>query len=212
MLAAFMVVSMGGCKLLKGKQKKPFGEECVTDLDCESLSCSTYGNICSKTCTYDKDCGGDYVCRIKDDRSGNYCSKAVGQPPNGGCMFGNDCQHGECLHRIGQEDQPGICSKYCASESDCPQDMQICLKISDSGLLKVCLPGSASTPAAERPKFNPSQKAPANYRPPARPIQRPAPAPRPVAQPAPAPAPAPAAAPGRGPARGPTGPATRPKR
>src|SRR3569832_257636 len=85
--AALVTASVAGCGLLTPKQKQAFGTECVTDLDCESLTCSTDGNICSKSCTYDKECAGgtgDLVCRTKGDGTGaNWCSKPVGVAPNG---------------------------------------------------------------------------------------------------------------------------------
>ena len=40
-LASLMTASVGGCKLLKPKPKQPFGVDCTTDMDCESLTCST---------------------------------------------------------------------------------------------------------------------------------------------------------------------------
>lgn len=185
LFAALMALSLGGCK----KKKKAFGVECATDLDCESLTCSTTGNICSKTCTYDADCGGDLVCRRKDDNSGNWCSTAIGTPPNGSCMNTWDCQHNECLKYVGKEDQPGLCTKYCQSSNDCPAGMKNCEKISDTGMLKVCLPGDPAAAPSARPQFSPTQHTPRGTPAPHRPATRPAaqPAPR---QPAPAPAPA----------------------
>lgn len=177
--AALMAGSLGGCKLLKKKEKKAIGVECVTDLDCESLMCSTNGNVCSKACTYDKDCGGDLVCRRKDDNSGNWCATAVGTPPNGACMNTWDCQHNACLHYVNKEDQPGLCTKYCATSEDCPAGMKICEKISDTGMLKVCLPGDPAQPASARPQVAPVPVTPRGTPAPRRPIARPAPPPPP---------------------------------
>ncbi|MFT3773181.1 MAG: hypothetical protein QM820_47990 [Minicystis sp.] len=179
MFAALMAGSLGGCKFLK-KEKKAFGQECVTDLDCVDLMCSTTGNICTKTCTYDKDCGGDLVCRTKDDGSGNWCSKPVGTAPNGSCMNSWDCQHNHCLKYVDKEEQPGICSKYCQTEADCPDGMKICTKISDSGLLKLCIPGDPKAEPTSRPQFSPTPVTP-----------RGTPAPRPRPRPAAAPPPPP---------------------
>src|SRR4051794_31065074 len=106
---ALMTASVGGCKLLK-REKLAFGVECKVDLDCDSMTCSTDGNICSKSCTYDSDCGGEIVCRRKDDGTGSWCSKAIGVAPNGACMATSDCQHNECLKYVGKEDQPGLCT------------------------------------------------------------------------------------------------------
>lgn len=157
MAAGMIAVLIGGagCSLLKPKKKGQFSEACQDNTDCESLQCSSYGNICTKDCTYDKDCGGDLVCRSKDEGSGEACAKSIGNAPNGGCMNATECANGHCLKRIGQEDQLGICSKFCASGDDCPAGMKICESISDTGLLKMCLPGDPAAPPAERPKFNP---------------------------------------------------------
>jgi hypothetical protein len=179
LLAVLMAGSLVGCKFLK-REKKPFGETCITDLDCESLQCSTTGNICSKACTYDKDCGGDLVCRRKDDNTGNQCSTAVGTPANGACMNTWDCQHNACLHYVGKEDQPGLCTKYCQTSDDCPAGEKICEKISDTGMLKVCLPGDPKADPSTRPQVAPV---------PVTPKGTPAPkyTPRPVAHPTPPP-------------------------
>jgi hypothetical protein len=124
------------------KPKKALGQDCTDGLGCESLTCSTVGNICSKTCTYDKECkdvAPDAVCRRKDE-GGSWCSKPIGTPPNGSCMGAHDCQHNECLKYIGKEDQPGICSKYCATADDCPDGMKLCIRISAEVPLRVCIP------------------------------------------------------------------------
>jgi hypothetical protein len=147
-----VMASAAGCDLLKSKSKKPFGEECATDADCESLECATYGSICTKSCTYDKDCGGSYVCRAKDVGSGNQCSKPSGAAPNGACNSSQECQHGICLKKEGQTEVAGVCSKYCEAVGDCPAGMQICDAIS-GGSIKMCIPGDATAPAAERPVF-----------------------------------------------------------
>ncbi len=149
LFAAGLVATVEGCK---PKPKKAFGETCAEDLDCESMTCSDQGNICSKSCTYDRDCGGEYVCHATAPASG-VCSKNLGAPPNGGCQQGDDCANGNCLHKVGEDTAPGICSKWCATADDCPAGMKLCERISDSGALKYCLPGGAD-PAA-RPKFGP---------------------------------------------------------
>jgi len=149
----FLLASGAGCGLLKPKEKKPFGADCKNDLDCESLECSTYGSICTKSCTYDSECGGDLVCRDNDKGAGNLCAKAVGVAPNGACMNPPDCQHGHCLKKVGEQNEPGICSKFCQTPAECPDHMKICASISDSGLVKFCLPGEAG--AAPTQKFAP---------------------------------------------------------
>ena len=152
------LVAGAGCDKFKPKPKKAYGEDCTQDLDCESSTCTTYGSVCSKSCTYNKDCEGGLVCRAKDEGAGSVCSKPIGSPPNGGCMSGADCQHGWCLKKVGESNEPGICSHYCQASDDCPAGMKICDSISDSGMLKMCPPGDEKAPAASRPKFGPPQQ------------------------------------------------------
>lgn len=151
LFAVALAASVGACK-----KKRPFAEACSEDLDCESLQCSQQGGICSKNCTYDAECGGDLVCRGTSD-TGGQCSKALGQAPNGACMNGDDCSNGHCLHKVGEDATPGICSKWCQTGADCPDHMKLCAKISDSGLLKFCLPGDEKTP---RPNYAPPKVVP----------------------------------------------------
>jgi hypothetical protein len=155
---AVATASAGGCGFLKPK-KRAFAEACSSDTDCESLDCAAQGNICTKACTYNKECGGDYVCRQKDDGTADHCATAVGAAPNGTCMEPSDCQNGHCLKHVGEETSPGICSRYCTGPDDCPDGMKICDSISDTGTLKMCLPGAAGTPATARPVFRPAPKA-----------------------------------------------------
>jgi hypothetical protein len=147
-----LFIASAGCDLLKSKSKKPFGEECAADADCESLECATYGSICTKSCTYDKDCGGSFVCRAKDVGSGNQCSKPSGAAPNGSCNSSQDCQHGICLKKEGDTAAAGVCSKYCDAVGDCPGGMKVCEAVS-GGSIKMCLPFDETAPAAERPVF-----------------------------------------------------------
>jgi hypothetical protein len=149
-----LMFSASGCK-----KKVAFGLDCKDDMGCESLHCSPYGNICSKSCNLDSDCGGNsLVCRA-DDNGFNMCSKAIGNPPNGSCMSPADCDHGHCLHHVGQEDQPGICSALCNTPADCAvPGMKICMSISDSPGEKFCLPGDATTAPSSVPKFGPPPK------------------------------------------------------
>src|SRR5689334_20553245 len=77
-LPLLLVFAGAGCSLLKPKPKKAYNEDCTQDLDCESMTCTTYGSVCSKTCTYNKDCEGGLVCRAKDEGTGQVCSKPVG--------------------------------------------------------------------------------------------------------------------------------------
>lgn len=143
-LAAVMAASVVGCSFLKPKAKKAYAEACATDNDCESMDCAGQGNVCSKPCQYNADCGGTMVCRQKDDGSGEHCAQPVGVKLNGSCMDPSDCENGHCLKHVGEDNSPGICSRFCTAPADCPDGMKICDTISDTGTLKMCLPGGAA--------------------------------------------------------------------
>ncbi len=153
-----LAIAGGGCGLLK--KKKAFGEACAQAEDCESLECASVGSICSKTCTFDKECGDGLVCRAKDDGTGNVCSKSQGSAPNASCMLPSECDHGHCLKRVGQQDQPGICSMHCQTTDECPAGMKVCEAISDSEGVKFCLPGgdTGTKPKFTAPKPKPTAK------------------------------------------------------
>jgi hypothetical protein len=93
---------------------------------------------------------------VKDVGTGNECSKPFGiaPGPNATCNAPSECQHAQCLRKVGETTGPGICSKFCADVSDCPEGMKNCESISDSGQLKMCLPGDPALPAAEKPKYS----------------------------------------------------------
>jgi hypothetical protein len=148
--AALSVSSVEGCK---PKQKGALGADCNDASDCDSALCSEATGVCSKACTYDKDCGGSLVCHAMSDTH-NECNKSQGQAVGGSCMNGGDCANGICLHYVGKEAQPGICSKYCQTTDECPNNYKICDKITDLGLLKVCIPGDPKTASsADKSKF-----------------------------------------------------------
>jgi len=152
LVAALSISSIEGCK---PKPKGALGADCNDASDCESALCSEATGVCSKACTYDKDCTGGLICHAMNDTH-NECNKPEGQQVGGSCMNGGDCANGICLHYVGKEAQPGICSKYCQAPDDCPNNYKICDKISDLGLLKVCIPGDPAKAAtsAEKPKFS----------------------------------------------------------
>src|SRR5262245_43617316 len=148
MLAVFLPLStMAGCKLFN-KDKKQFGEDCQSDMDCDSMECATYGSVCTKTCAYDKDCGTGYVCRARDGKPGDACAKPTGNPNGQTCNNAAECQSGNCLKPVGQQDATGFCSTHCATADECPAGYKMCQSISDSGQTMFCLPGDPSAPAA----------------------------------------------------------------
>ncbi len=151
LLAVFLpLMTASGCKLFN-RQKKQFGEDCTTDLDCDSMECATYGSVCTKTCVFDKECGGGYVCRARDGKPGDACAKPTGNPTGSSCNNASECQTGNCLKPVGQSDGVGFCSAHCQTEADCPDSYKFCHEISDSGSVGFCLPGgggSAAIPGA----------------------------------------------------------------
>ena len=139
------------CGLVKPKVKKKFGEACESPFDCESTNCNRErGNICSKSCKADDDCGGEYVCSGDPTGTGGSCSVKRGNPTGTPCHDRDECDHGTCLKK-GNE-ASGFCSQRCKSGNDCPAGYKTCEKISDMGAQEVCLPGDAPTaPAPAKP-------------------------------------------------------------
>ena len=150
LLVAVITASGMGCGFLKPKANKVYAEACAVDSECESQDCAGQGNVCSKPCQYNADCGGTMVCRQKDDGSAEHCTQPVGVKLNGSCMDPSDCENGHCLKHVGEDNAPGICSRFCTASADCPDGMKICDTISDTGVLKMCLPGGvAGVPVAK---------------------------------------------------------------
>jgi hypothetical protein len=153
LLAVFIpLTSAAGCGLFS-KDKKQFGEDCTSDTDCDSLECAKYGSVCTKSCSYDKECGSGFVCRAKDGLPGSSCAKPTGNPNGSSCNNAAECQSGDCLKPVGQSDAAGFCSNHCETADECPSGYKTCLSISDSGALKYCLPDAPSSPTATVPKF-----------------------------------------------------------
>ena len=151
------LTSLAGCKLLN-REKKQFGEDCTSDTDCDSLECATYGSMYTKSCVYDKDCGAGYVCRAHDGRPGDSCAKPTGNPTGQSCNNASECQSGNCLKPVGQDNAVGFCSTHCQNEGECPDGFKFCHDISDSNGVAFCLPGGGggnNIPgnAPEAPKF-----------------------------------------------------------
>ena len=168
-VASFVFVAfagLSGCKLLKPKPKKEFAADCSSDIDCESMKCQKHGNMCSKTCQYDADCGGEYVCREESTSNAFYCAKKEGTDIGGPCANRDDCNRGECLHRIGEEDKPGICSGHCKTSADCPAHFKTCESISDSGGVHLCLPGEGGAATGTKPAFGKKTGGPGGAAPP----------------------------------------------
>jgi hypothetical protein len=147
LLVVFLpLTTLAGCKLFN-RQKKQFGEDCTTDIDCDSLECATYGSVCTKACVFEKDCGAGYVCRARDGKPGDACAKPTGNPTGQSCNNASECQSGNCLKPVGQGDAVGFCSAHCQTEADCPDNYKVCHEISDSGSVGFCLPGGGGSAA-----------------------------------------------------------------
>jgi hypothetical protein len=155
MLAALLGAS--GCGLLEGKKeeaaaKKEIGQECAKDADCASGQCATVGGVCSKGCTYDRECGEGLVCRARD-AGGMQCSKPQGIKVGANCSNGSECDHGTCVKRADAPDAPGFCSRTCQGSEDCVDGFKLCATISDNDTTKMCLQGDDKIPIGERPKY-----------------------------------------------------------
>jgi len=150
------LLGLAGCGLLKGgseEEKKGFGQECAKDTDCGSAECAAYGSICTKGCTYDRECGEGLVCRAKDTGTGMQCSKPAGSKVGATCRTATECDHGFCLKKANAPDDPGFCSSTCQGPGDCPDGYKLCDSISDSGSTKMCIIGDDKIPIGERPQF-----------------------------------------------------------
>ncbi|MFO0592129.1 MAG: hypothetical protein U0441_31590 [Polyangiaceae bacterium] len=138
------LTTVAGCKLFN-RSKKQFGEDCTTDLDCDSMECATYGSICTKTCVFDKECGSGYVCRARDGKPGDACAKPTGNATGQNCTNASECATGNCLKPVGSDASTvGFCSAHCQTDADCPENFKVCHDISDSGGVGFCLPGGGS--------------------------------------------------------------------
>jgi hypothetical protein len=151
---ALLSVALLAVALACRPSKKGFGEDCVDDEQCKAGTCSPASHFCTHACTYDRECGKNYVCRFDGSAAGNSCAKPVGIAVGGACQSPEGCQNGHCLKV--KQDQPGLCSRYCQTVADCPVGMRVCDKISNSGLLKLCLPESAAPAPAPTPTPTPT--------------------------------------------------------
>ena len=155
MIALFLGLGAIGCGFLKQEEpeKKAFGVACAKDTDCASLQCAATGSICTKSCTYDKDCGDGLVCRAKDTGSGLECSKAAGSKVGATCATAAECDHGFCLKKADAPSEPGFCSATCQGPGECPEGYKLCDTLTASDTTKMCILGDDRIPIGERPKF-----------------------------------------------------------
>jgi hypothetical protein len=105
---------------------------------------STTTSSAKISCTYDTDCTGGQVCKGEPTGTSSYCTASFGTPTGGVCDDREDCDHGSCLKKVGEDASPGICSKHCKTSAECPIGFQTCSSISDSAGVKYCLPGNAN--------------------------------------------------------------------
>ncbi|MDI1444253.1 hypothetical protein [Polyangium sp. 6x1] len=155
MIALLLGLGAAGCGFLKQEEpeKKAFGAACAKDTDCASLQCAATGSICTKSCTYDKDCGDGLVCRAKDTGSGLECSKAAGSKVGASCTNASECDHGFCLKKADAPSDPGFCSATCQGPGECPEGYKLCDTLTASDTTKMCILGDDRIPIGERPKF-----------------------------------------------------------
>lgn len=128
------------------------------------------GGASRKACTYDVNCTGGQVCRL-DDAGGAFCSAKTGTAVGGSCDDREDCDHGSCLKRVGEENGVGICSMRCVTSNDCPVGFKTCLAISDSAGTAYCLPGAGNfrAPPSTKKKTGTTAKPPVTAKPPGTP-------------------------------------------
>jgi hypothetical protein len=143
LFSGLMLLVLGassGCGMLKGnEEKKALGQACTQDADCASASCSTYGNVCSKSCAVDSECGESLVCRIKDGGGGSQCAKPIGARTGLTCAKASECDHGLCLKPQGASaTDGGYCSQTCAASTDCPTGFTNCAANPNDANAKAC--------------------------------------------------------------------------
>jgi hypothetical protein len=159
MIMLLLGLGAAGCGFLKQEEaeKKAFGVACAKDTDCASLQCAATGSICTKSCTYDKDCGDGLVCRAKETGAGLECSKSVGSKIGASCTAASECDHGYCLKKADAPSEPGFCSSTCQGPAECPEGYKLCDTLTASETVKMCILGSDLIPIGERPKFTAPQ-------------------------------------------------------
>jgi len=131
--------------------RKPFGQTCAADADCESSQCAVHGKICSKTCASDRECGDGLVCRGLDSGSGMQCAKPEGSSVGSSCQAASECDHGLCVKKADAPSEPGFCSRLCIGTAECPDGYKICDSLTD-GAPKMCFQGDDKIPI-DRAKF-----------------------------------------------------------
>jgi hypothetical protein len=87
---------------------RPFGADCVSNLDCASLAC--YVNYCTQACGEGQACPGDAVC------TNGFCAPRGSLPLGATCESHRDCDSGFCTGLPSY-----VCSKVCATDSECPE-------------------------------------------------------------------------------------------
>lgn len=141
-LAGLWLLALGaaGCGMLKGKEeKKATGQACTQNADCESDACTTYGNVCTKSCVLDSECGEGLVCRVKDTGGGSQCAKPIGARTGSTCAKNAECDHGMCLKPQGASaTDGGYCSQACGASTDCPNGYTSCAANPNDAAAKAC--------------------------------------------------------------------------
>jgi hypothetical protein len=139
-LVLLALAAATGCGMLGGKEeKRTVGQACTQNADCDSDACTTYGNVCTKNCTLDAECGEGLVCRVKDAGGGSQCAKPIGARTGSTCAKSAECDHGLCLKPQGASaTDGGYCSQTCAASTDCPNGFTTCSANPNDASAKAC--------------------------------------------------------------------------
>jgi hypothetical protein len=116
---------------------RPIGDPCAplapgeVSEECQDQLCvalDNFSGFCTRTCTVDDDCPGNYLCEAAG-RYGRVCKKLVGCQQDGECPAGHVCnaQTGNCYIKVART----LCSP-CQDEAQCPEG-GACFKALGSG-------------------------------------------------------------------------------
>jgi hypothetical protein len=128
------------------------GALCTEAADCADRLCIAWegADICSSSCELDSGgCGAGFDCVPLEGRTDGVCVEAAAVPPLG--TVGEPCERpGECVSGVCaglSAEGPGVCSRECAADSDCPESFTC----TPDGERSLCLPpagGCSASPGA----------------------------------------------------------------
>lgn len=110
-LALTAALGLAGC--LHGDRRRPLGERCTEDSQCETSLVCQYGR-CRAECTFDRDCPEGSICVVAEDGSSRVCVDEICGPGEEECPPGLACG------------PDGRCREECDDDESCGDD-RICL-------------------------------------------------------------------------------------